>query len=466
MMYGRKQEKGRFSLIKCPYCFCEFPHDKVCFKAQTIFTKQDVERMGDDEVWDLGKEVGAKGAAVNRAVMEKFIEKEDREYKRFWEKYPNSEPTWEYKNYPVISSEDEDMLENGAGYRMDAGGFVFSVTDCFGRESRIRICPYCHNELPSSYGKYPVRIISVVGITSSGKTVYLSHLMHNFGKIMSWVGIAALKMGDSVDRFVSENTIAKDAFLPQGTPPEQLTSPLFYRIKNGTETYTMVFYDIAGENCIKPEKMEKYGPFVRNADGIILLVDPEQFMQLRENVSHEVLEPVAVLSAMSSAFLDADHEDGRSDKPLAVVISKSDILRKKAKNLISDNGIFNSIEYDKKKRFQYDKYRDLNGELRNLLSHLREGGELIENLRSCFNTFGLFAVSVLDGGVELIETETPQGEKIIRYKPINSPSGVRVEEPLFWMLVQMGILPQADDKDMGKRKSLLKKIVEYIRSFI
>lgn len=457
---GEKQ----IPLIKCPYCFHQFSHEKVCFKAKTVFTGQDIEALEDDTIWDLGRVfgLGKDGRTVNREAIKKFIEKEDEEYKKFWNEYPGSEPEWEYAHYPVITPQSFDMMDAETGYQTDASGFVFSVIDCFGRASSIRICPKCHNELPDSYGKYPACMIAIVGITSSGKTVYLSQLMQNFSKIMALAGMGALKTGNSVDRFIRENRVARDEFLPQGTLPEHLSQPLFYKIKNEIRTYMLVFYDIAGENCVDSVKMRKYGHFIQNADGIIFMIDPEQFFQLRKDLNRDVPEPEAVLSALSSAFLDIDNRNGRSDKPLAVVITKSDTLRKKTKEISADSNIFQKIRYDKK-GFQLASYRDINGELRSLFAHLSQGEEVLANLKACFTKFGLFAVSALDSGVEMVKVPDSQGKEIIRYKPMNTPSTIRIEEPLFWILSQKMMISQIDDEAETQKKGFWYRFMKSIQ---
>jgi len=447
-----------FHLIRCPYCFSEFAHDKVCFKAKTIFTLQDLEGLGDGAVWGMDSNTGRQ---VNRQVMEKFIEREDTEYTRFWSEFPDSEPEWEFKDYPVITPESREMTKDGEGYQEDASGFTASVTDCFGKESRIRICPKCHNELPVGYGKYPVCTISIVGITSCGKTVYLSHLMQNFGKVMSWAGLSVQKMGSNVDDFIQENKVAKGKFLPLGTPPDHLTKPLFYKVKNNDRTYVLVFYDIAGENCVKAEKMERYGKFIRKADGILFFLDPEQFIQLREKPEEEITEAKAVLDAMGQAFLDADYADGYSDVPMAVVFSKSDLLKNRTRNIPADSNVYRRIGYGKK-GFQMEEYRNINGELRNFLLHLSEGGEIMESLKSNFHRHSFFAVSILDGGVETVEIVNPQGKKINRYKPMNSPSAIRMEEPLFWILWQKGMIEEIENEQKSKKRGWIGRILEIL----
>ena len=49
----------------------------------------------------------------------------------------------------------------------DPEGFLYQVRDEEGRDTKVRICPHCHNPLPFEYGKYPVKYIAVVGIATA-----------------------------------------------------------------------------------------------------------------------------------------------------------------------------------------------------------------------------------------------------------------------------------------------------------
>ncbi|MEI3282045.1 MAG: hypothetical protein V8R61_04760 [Enterocloster sp.] len=166
---------------------------------------------------------------------------------------------------------DSRMMQGG--FHLDQDGFTDSVTDAFGEVTKVRICPYCHNPLPANYGKYPVHFIATVGITSSGKTVYLSQLMRHMDEIMANVGLGTLSMTEADTRFVREHQVKKDVPLPQGTTPGALSEPLFYVILNNGQYHTLVFYDVAGENCVNQEEMGKFGPFIENADGIIMILN-------------------------------------------------------------------------------------------------------------------------------------------------------------------------------------------------
>ena len=74
----------------------------------------------------------------------------------------------------MSSSENREKVRHKA---------ICRVKDKFGGISKERICPHCHNTLPEVIGRYPNYIFSMIGNTSSGKTVYLqrlkSSLMYN-----------------------------------------------------------------------------------------------------------------------------------------------------------------------------------------------------------------------------------------------------------------------------------------------
>ena len=94
--------------------------------------------------------------------------------------------------------------------------------------------------------------------------------------------------------------------------------------------YTLVFYDIAGENCVKPRRMKKFGPFIENSDGIILIIDPGQFMgeiQGADEEEQELYKPDKVIGAMCDAFVTSNNKNGQSNIPLAVTLSKGDTMK-------------------------------------------------------------------------------------------------------------------------------------------
>ena len=461
-------------IIQCPYCFKKFSHEDVHFKAMTIKSAADWEgSFGDfgvkeDEIDPFGNtaegrtnsnadDFGIKedeadpfGSSEEEASESEphrlpeeyarlFQEKEDTLFKKFWQRYANT-LSWEYATYPVITKSDTQMIKGT--YREDGDGMVFSVTDRYGMETRERICPYCHNPLPANYGKYPVYFIATVGITSSGKTVYLSQLFKGMDEYMSNVNLASLGMSSSINEFLKNHPIEKNIPLPLGTARGILNPPLFYAILDKNAGYTLVFYDVAGEDCVKADEMTRYGPFIENADGILMILDPEQFSQV--NLSNDIIaSPKTVIDTMFKSFLGHGKTGEKSEVPLALALSKSDTLEDR--NLFpSNSNIFKDLDYDTGYAgFDLRQYRNLAGEVRRFLSNMPEGRATLNVIEHCFLRTGFFAFSALNCEVKKIQKEM---NGLSREVPVPSahPAPRRIEEPLFWMLSEFGILPKIE----------------------
>ena len=108
----------------------------------------------------------------------------------------------------------------------DADGFVVKCIDILGHESSSRVCPNCHNPLPLSYGKKPVKMISIIGVTGSGKTVYISQLLKHIDEDVNKAGLAAFYLSPNESDFVEHNKVAKNVPLPDATTPGMLSQPI------------------------------------------------------------------------------------------------------------------------------------------------------------------------------------------------------------------------------------------------
>lgn len=455
---GRKiaPEPKKVGKIKCPYCFKEFMHDEVHFKAMTLKegdargnAHDDFGVEADEEEFDLfgNAEKQESEDTVDKSVAELFEEKEDPLFKNFWSRYAN-ELDWQYANYPVITKEDTRMMSGT--YHRDAEGFVDSVTDFYGMETKERICPHCHNPLPPNYGKYQVHFIATVGITSSGKTVYLSQLLKRMDEYMANVGLGTLNMTPANAKFLKEHPVRMDIPLPQGTTPGALSDPLFYVILDKNEYHTLVFYDVAGENCVRAEDMDKYGPFIENADGIIMILDPDQFSVVNKSMEDDVAGPKEVLTAMFNSFLSSNNVKGRSSVPLALALSKSDKLEDQD-ILNANSNVFRDIVYNERRPgFDVQQYRNLMGEVRKFLKDMPEGRGLTVVMENCFTTTGFFAFSALNCKVK-VEERLENGEMKKVAVPVAHPIPRRIEEPLLWLLSEFGIVQKLEPNGTARR---------------
>jgi len=423
-----------WKVVKCPYCFGKLKPFDVSFRAETVMTKQDWDEMDDSE----------------KEKLKDYVERKDTILEDFWKQYPKSKPEGKNENHAVLNAHGsvDKHIVTSRQFALDDDDFPYAMMEPkTGKTTMRRICPYCHNELPHEYGKYPVSFISVVGITGSGKTVYISQLLDNIDEYLTRANLVSVGIHDVARKYVDEHKISKGKALPAGTTADKLTLPLPINVQNRetNERHTLVFFDIAGENCVNPEQMRKFGPFIVNADSIIMIIDPKQFSDVFELYNYyednDVARPEQVVNAMYNAFLSISA--GQTDKspiPLAVTISKSDMLQTYYRDKYLDTHTKRQIQYGDygwykmgKRGFAVNDFRNVSDELKDTLYRKIQGETFINSIEACFNTIGYFAVSALNCD------PTEQGEDGNKIIDI-SPERVRVEEPFYWMLFNLGLI--------------------------
>ena len=292
----------------------------------------------------------------------------------------------------------------------------------------------------------------MVGITSSGKTVYLSQVLGKIKEILARVDMTVAGLCPEVDEFAKGHAIRRGLNLPVGNAADVLTTPVPVNVKNNRDgrRYTLVFYDIAGENCVDAGQMEKYGQFIRNADGIIMIMDPRQFTDLvylgdddEDSGDDDTYSPDKVVAAMYTAFVSADYAGGKSGIPLAAALSKSDLL--KGTGVIGDySNMFQQIRYEEyaEEGFPYDDWVNIHTEVKVLLSRQSIRGKILDNdLRQFFPNHSYFAFSSLNGEPAVLRDGNAR-----RYQMEVNPEAVRVEEPLFWILYKLQIIDKAQKR--------------------
>jgi Double-GTPase 2 len=222
--------------------------------------------------------------------------------------------------------------------------------DCHGETTR-RICPHCHSRLPVHFGKVDGRLIAMIGAKQSGKTVFMTvlihELMHRVGRVLD----AALDGCDdetrrSFDRDYDQR-LYQEHSLPDTTRPVAARSqrrPLVFRmtmrrrrLARSREQHTILsFFDTAGEDLTTSESVDLNVRYLSNADGIILLLDPLQMPEAREQALPDTVlpdhvggfdRPFNVLSRVTDLLREKiDDPAQKIETPVAVVFSKLDSL--------------------------------------------------------------------------------------------------------------------------------------------
>lgn len=460
----------KFDKITCPYCFKTFEHDEVLFRAETCFNDDDL--LEDYEIDMMSDGPEKERARMENEIKKEFLAGEHPTYRRYWTRYGGTTEqtrrrntsgtmTQFVENYrkPIISPKNPRVVlfdsPDGKGAKLDKDDFLSSVTDVFGRHTSSRVCPHCFNPLPHNYGKFPVKFISVIGITGAGKTVYLSSLLDNMYMYADKLGMFSIP-SESVNFFIETNKIQKDVVLPQGTLPERMSQPLCYHLKyfhqgkGVSETSTFVIYDIAGENCVDQESVQNFGEFILHSDGIIILQDPKQFSDIYGE-AHTMAN--SVLKTINNLFVGSEY----CSIPIALCISKCDRL--------IDDGMFDSELVG----MLTEQVRSAENFLGFCATDYNRISEAIDNfyrkhdnptrtaLRTSFDSFNYFAVSSLNCRLVVSgETSDISNEKI--EMPAESPRPLRLEEPLYWLFTRFGFIksdcPILEHAVVGRIKKL------------
>ncbi|MBR5479789.1 MAG: hypothetical protein IKU84_06385 [Clostridia bacterium] len=451
-------------IIRCPYCQEEFDINSVLFRANL-----DTDTNSDNNF---------------------FTPHADDVFLNFWQNKMNwrnsaelREFSYDYSIMPKDSTVgtpvsqvkfcilDDDHIRQ----IVTNNGYVESAIDTRGVATDKRICPHCHSLLPLEYGVNDVHFISIVGIRGSGKTVFLSKLFEQMDDYLVGTRFYTIPT-DTITRFLQTKALVPGTPVPEGTQPGRVNPPIFMDITDRAQNVrTLVFYDIAGEDCNEAANLRQVGTFVGNSAGTIMLISPGQFGSL-DNISddadvsstniYSVYNAIARAFGVAAARNDRDSNILRKalrlfkkdlaatdETPLAIVVSKSDMLI----NATIDNAPVFTGNADDIILFKNNDYPSQNSGYMESTSNQVEAlvrRRLFDPLR--FNTrvanvYGnthYFAVSVLGNSPDERDMKDKDGNpirgtdgKVVKEKLVpHNAASLRLEEPIFWILAKLGIL--------------------------
>lgn len=395
--------KESWKKIRCPYCFEEFAHDEVHFRI----AEGTCEYAKDKSV--------KKGDTVDTEKFSRFLKSGeiDQKFEKVWGSSRGGMPDFSVEDLFYVPWVDQsnkaDMIVGD--YITDADGFVEKIEDkCSHLPSYTRICPNCHNKLPLHYGKNPQKFISVLGVSASGKTVYLKQLLSKLtdsleGGILSHVNGSYVDIGLPVD---DESSITLDKPLPDSTKDLNFKIPNFitltFKKDNVLTTYDFVIYDVAGEILVNlaknnRNKFDFFAGYIKKSDAIITLIEPKQLVS-NPRPEYPASEMISTLYKVFG---------GQVQVPTAITISKSDLLLSSEfyKEKLNPNGIFfnensiitKNIPWDSTKKYFYaDEYSMLSVQLRKF--YTAKANPFYESVNQQIADSSFFAVSSLFDGVD------------------------------------------------------------------
>ncbi len=323
-----------------------------------------------------------------------------------------------------------------------------------GTVSSVRICPACHRRLPAKFGDIPSYLIALVGAKESGKTVFLTVLVH---ELMHRLGAELnASMGPADDHTAHEFTSVHDTPLYRGSRVLQQPTaasasdraPLVFRFtvdgrgrsrlaaRHGSRptSVLLALFDPGGEDLWSQQSVEQNARYLAAVDGIVLLLDPLRMPGARELAAAGTRlpseaglsdTPLNVLQNVTDLLLRTSQAcpDGLISKPLAVAFSKIDAFE-------------HSLPAGSPLRQPPAPYYDepdsqrVHAEVQRLL--IQWDGSLID--RTAAHHYARYRYSALSA-----LGETPTEENLVSGRGIHPH---RVFDPLAWMLNRFGVLPE------------------------
>ena len=392
--------------IVCPYCFLKFHHEDVVFRAAHY--RDDDEEMAlqeDERLNDYRAKFGLAPIDELEAIID-----------------------------PSRIADEHKIYSNNV---------LMGVSDKYSVVTRNRLCPACHNDLPITAGKYPSNIVSIVGATSVGKTVYMTTLIHTLQHMTANnFNAACIPLTTDISRRFRGNyevPLFENGSLLQSTEKTIRQEPFIFQFifKNEDQApLTLVFFDVAGEGMIDKDYLKLHAAHIKNSAGILFLVDPIQIRTIRNKLLYQMGEhpgeiadqgdePREVVISLFGEFI-AHLDDSKTTIPTAVIITKSDLL-----NALKNDGDYIGPNSNVFRNFTHrgyldlDEYENINGEMKRFLAKVDV--PLVNALEVYFKEISYFAVSSL-------------GSNPVNQQVSGMISPVRVDEPFIWLLYKLGYI--------------------------
>ncbi|GAB1158117.1 MULTISPECIES: TRAFAC clade GTPase domain-containing protein [Paenibacillus] len=397
-------ERPLFYDIVCPYCFSKFSPEEVVFRA--------AHHRDDDEDYALG---------------------EDAKLNRYRERF-GLDTVFDME--AVLAP--HDVPEE---HRIYSDNIVMGLNDRYGVVTRRRLCPHCHNELPVTAGKAPSNIISIIGASQVGKSVYMTSLIHTLQHYTAdHFGAACMPLNAEISRRFRadyEEPLFERGDLLDSTQKEKLQEPFIFQFVFKDEDkapLTLVFFDVAGEGMVEQDYLGLHGQHIKNSAGILFMVDPLQIRSIRDkiriNLGNEpgewtprYDEPRDVVLTLFGDFI-AYQDKAKTDIPTAVVLTKSDMLHslkdEEGDYIKSNSNVFRNMVH--RDWFDLTEFENIDGEIRRFIEKVDRPFK--GTMDVYFKDTAYFAVSAL-------------GSNPVDMKLQGVVSPIRVDEPFLWLLYKL-----------------------------
>ncbi len=370
-----------------------------------------------------------------------------------------------YQDYPISEdflnaegTETEGLLTR-LSFQKEKGGFLFN--------SITRYCPECGRPLPARSGAMPTYLVSLLGSTASGKTVYLCALSNVLSRSCGLPFASTLHSvpasNSSNELFTLSNALFVDGILP-ATTQRLVSEPLVfeltysfpYKRKQYSKSCLFSINDMRGEDFAETtgEALRERGEFISMSDAFLTVISPlniPSFSVLLSNrdtvdAEHSQLVHTALMSHLNN-FVLPFFPGGQIDAPCVTMLSKSDTLitNRELLGIPPSNPV---VAKDPPKLFTGTYFRNLH---KGTADILRRDNALCQFLFHVFRNLRLTSVSAFGPNVKYGRASVNKDG--LEHKTVENPktlSPQHVADPILLLLIQLGFLPDFTQMELGK----------------
>jgi len=325
-----------------------------------------------------------------------------------------------------------------------------------------RACPHCGELLPANTENVDSKVIAIIGASNVGKSHYTAVLINQLlaTTVLQDVGCKPLFAEAASERryfqYYKTPLLGRKEELPNTRKPTDADGnvlpikPLIFELsrRDGETVFgksiDLVFFDAAGEDMTDEQILALYDKFIPFASGIIFLIDPLQLASIRERIPEarrknirvntaDLAQPLSVITHIRDSFQKFRGHHSAINVPTAFVLSKSDMLTSPNPQDPADQS---SLLSQHSPVFRQSVHRggynlqdgvQVDREVRDLLAQEDAGVTLAA--ADTFTPHAFFAVSA---------TGSPPDST----RHFSTISPLRVVDPLFWVLAQLGFIDE------------------------
>ena len=444
--------------IKCIHCMRTIDPDERCIRVSRSDIIADVGSSDSssvevNEVFTLNENISAadarsygsmKGSYRNGSAFFVSI-RELREHGNIaYEEFYDGQLSGEYRDLPGCRSRMSQAIhvrDVGSGSQKLSGTV------------RTFYCPHCHQKLIGQAGKKPMYLISILGPTSAGKTVFLTilHLMLNGRNYYLPKGYLHFEaVGSTVSEYHEyAQTLNSTGVLPGTTTGRK--DPYLLEVnyvsdpdsRRSDKSCVIGLTDMRGEMLgasKNDELMRTNLPQFVEADGFIMMIDPEILEGFYKRMPEDHLN--RDYNALSLALTDMCHTIndcitsviGAIKKPNVIALTKMDLLRRYRDMIglsLSDCVIAPRFSPVKDTNLYRNYYLPMSRSTRQCVERLSDSFSYY--LSTVFERVPYYvSISALGDKVEV------SGDKVDN--PMNI-APIRIEEPIIHLLMDLNFLP-------------------------